>query len=67
MGAAILDRKSWGPPSWTGSDVKNAKVTPILLSCLNFSREEVTANVTIFRETVDADSVLFVPVVKQGK
>ena len=31
MGAAILDRKSWGPPSWTGSDVKNAKVTPILL------------------------------------
>ena len=31
VGAAILDRKSWGPPSWTGSDVKNAKVTPILL------------------------------------
>ena len=31
MGAAILDRKSWGPPSWIGSDVKNAKVTPILL------------------------------------
>ena len=31
MGAAILDRKSWGPPSWTGSDVKNAKVAPILL------------------------------------
>ena len=31
MGTAILDRKSWGPPSWTGSDVKNAKVAPILL------------------------------------
>ena len=32
MGAAILDRKSWGPPSLTGSDVKSAKVAPILLS-----------------------------------
>ena len=32
MGAAILDRKSWGPPSLTGSDVKSAKVGPILLS-----------------------------------
>ena len=31
MGAAILDRKSWGPPSWTGSDVKNSIVAPILL------------------------------------
>ena len=31
MGAAILDRKSWAPPSWIASDVKNAKVTPILL------------------------------------
>ena len=29
VGAAIL--VSWGPPSWTGSDVKNAKVAPILL------------------------------------
>ena len=34
MGAAILDRKSWGPPSWIGSDVKNAKVAPILLGFL---------------------------------
>ena len=34
MGAAILDRKSWGPPSWTGSDVKNAKVGPILLTAI---------------------------------
>ena len=33
VGAAILDRKSWGPPSWTGSDVKSAKVAPILLIC----------------------------------
>ena len=32
MGAAILDRKSWGPPSWIGSDVIGAKVTPILLT-----------------------------------
>ena len=32
MGAAILDLSSWGPPSWTGSDVKNAKPAPILLS-----------------------------------
>ena len=32
VGAAILDRKSWGPPSWNGSDVKNAKVGPILLT-----------------------------------
>ena len=31
MGAAILDRKSWGPPSWTGNDVKNSIVGPILL------------------------------------
>ena len=31
MGAAILDRKSWGPPSWIGSDVIGAKVAPILL------------------------------------
>ena len=31
MGAAILDQKSWGPPSLTGSDVKSAKVAPILL------------------------------------
>ena len=31
VGAAILDRTSWGPPSWTGSDVKNAKPAPILL------------------------------------
>ena len=29
VGAAIL--VSWGPPSWTGSDVKNAKPAPILL------------------------------------
>ena len=29
VGAA--DRKSWGPPSLTGSDVKNAKPAPILL------------------------------------
>ena len=34
MGAAILDRKSWGPPSWIGSDVIGAKVAPILLSFL---------------------------------
>ena len=34
MGAAILDRKSWGPPSWIGSDVIDAKVTPILLTAL---------------------------------
>ena len=26
-----MDRKSWGPPSWIGSDVIDAKVTPILL------------------------------------
>ena len=31
VGAAILDRKSWGPPSLTGSDVKCAIVAPILL------------------------------------
>ena len=31
MGAAILDLTSWGPPSWTGSDVKNSIVAPILL------------------------------------
>ena len=31
LALAILDRRSWGLPSWTGSDVKNAKVTPILL------------------------------------
>ena len=32
MGAAILDRKSWGPPSWIGSrDVIDSKVAPILL------------------------------------
>ena len=31
VGAAILDLTSWGPPSWIGSDVKNAKVTPLLL------------------------------------
>ena len=32
MGAAILDRKSWGPPSWTRSrDVIDPKVAPILL------------------------------------
>ena len=37
MGAAILDRKSWGPPSWTGSDVKNAKVAPILLGPMSTS------------------------------
>ena len=36
-GAAILDRKSWGPPSWIGSDVKNAKVTPILHVLLSLS------------------------------
>ena len=33
-GAAILDRTSWGPPSWTGSDVKSAIVGPILLRYL---------------------------------
>ena len=32
MGAAILDRKSWGSPSWSGSDVIGAIVTPILLA-----------------------------------
>ena len=32
MGAAILDLTSWGPPSWTGSDVIDSIVTPILLS-----------------------------------
>ena len=37
MGAAILDLTSWGPPSWTGSDVKNSIVAPILLAHL---REE---------------------------
>ena len=31
VGAAISDLTSSGPPSWIGSDVKNAKVTPILL------------------------------------
>ena len=31
MGAAILDRKSWGPPSWIGRDVIGAIVAPILL------------------------------------
>ena len=34
MGAAILDLKSWGPPSLTGSDVKNSIVGPILLLSL---------------------------------
>ena len=34
MGTAILDQKSWGPPSWTESDVKYAKVGPILLRSL---------------------------------
>ena len=37
MGAAILDLAKWGPPSWTGSDVKNAKVGPILLALLEKS------------------------------
>ena len=32
VGAAILDLTSWGPPSWTGSDVKNSIVAPILLT-----------------------------------
>ena len=41
MGAAILDRKSSGPPSWTGSDVKNAKVTPILLT-MDFKQTDFT-------------------------
>ena len=31
MGAAILDLKSWGPPSWIGSDVIYPIVAPILL------------------------------------
>ena len=31
VGAAILDRKSWGPPSWIGRDVIGAIVAPILL------------------------------------
>ena len=32
MGAAILDRKSWGPLSWIGRrDVIDAKPAPILL------------------------------------
>ena len=32
MGAAILDRKSWGPPSWIWRrDVIDPKVAPILL------------------------------------
>ena len=35
VGAAILDLTSWGPPSWTGSDVKNAKPAPILLTTTN--------------------------------
>ena len=38
MGAAILDRKSWGPPSWTGSDVKCAIVAPILLTFLKIKK-----------------------------
>ena len=36
MGAAILDRKSWGPPSWTGSDVIGAILGPILLKMFGF-------------------------------
>ena len=36
-------------------------------SCLNFSRQEVAANVTILRESLEADAVLFVLVVKKGK
>ena len=32
VGAAILDRKSRGPPSWIGSDVIGAIVGPILLT-----------------------------------
>ena len=38
VGASILDQKSWGPPSWTGSDVKSAIVGPILLSMLGNHR-----------------------------
>ena len=35
MGAAILDLKSWGPPSWIWRrDVIGAKVAPILLLCM---------------------------------
>ena len=45
VGAAILDRKSWGPPSWTGSDVKCAKVAPILLATVARQMHDVHENV----------------------
>ena len=43
MGAAILDLTSWGPPSWTGSDVKNSIVPHILLfASVTASQRHVT-------------------------
>ena len=41
VGAAILDLTSWGPPSWTGSEVKNAKPAPILLLLFSGGNVEV--------------------------
>ena len=60
MGAAILDRKSWGPLSWTGSDVIYPIVAPILLtlyndpngSFANTSQTDGQVNVFIFHSGI---------------
>ena len=63
MGAAILDRKSWGPPSWTGSDVKCAIVAPILL----FYTESVEDQTRYHPPTAASSPIVQEPKEAKGK
>ena len=56
VGAAILDRKSWGPPSWIGSDVIGAKVAPILLKLVNLLIQASVFKVKSFKLTLSLSS-----------
>ena len=58
MGAAILDLTSWGPPSWTGSDVKNSIVAPILLQ---ITSRQMFDDVTLCKHvTTEAENAFIV-------
>ena len=61
VGAAILDLTPRGPPSWIGSDVKNAKVTPILLAglrlCCSQIPEDRFSRVAAHRQHLGAEQI----------